>query len=264
MGIQLALLVFIQTGLAEEARPLPTREELLPQVFEKIRAWEKNPPRPSYKEHRVTTTFDGEEVAERKDEVYRITWYREKPIYLQLEVNGRRRSPETLAEEERSKKAAIDEELANPSDKEKITIVAISPLLEKYSYQIIGRENLWGRPAIKIRFEPIPDRFTDDKISQRILAKTAGFVWVDEREKELMKVAAEITSSVRIGWGILGSINVLRLEYHRRKHDDRHWFLEFLRVRVRVRMLFFTKYNQLVESKVTDISFADDPATQGR
>ncbi|MBN2433553.1 MAG: hypothetical protein JXQ27_18950 [Acidobacteria bacterium] len=234
---------------------MPDRAEFLKQVFTKIRQWEQQPPRPAYTEHRVTTTFEGDEAAERLDEKYRVTWYREKPVYVQLEVNGRRRSPEALAEEERRKKETIDKELANPSDKEKITIVAIAPLLDKYAYRIVARETLWDRTAIKIRFDPIPGRFSGGKIADRILEKTAGYIWIDEEEKELMKVEAEITSSVHIGWGILGSINLLRLEYHRRKYDDRHWFLSFLQVRVRVRMLFFTKYNELVESRVTDIAF---------
>jgi len=241
-------------GMAEES-PLPDRGEFLARMFTKIRQWEKNPPQPEYTEHRVTSHFDGEEVSERLDEKYRITWYRGKPVYVQLEVNGRLRSPEALAKEARQKKEAIDEELANPPEEEKITIVAIAPLLEKYSYRLVAREELWGRTVIKIRFEPISDRFGGGKISDRILEKTAGYVWVDEEEHELMKVEAEIISPVRIGWGILGSINLLRLDYHRIKYDNRHWFLSFLQVRIRVRMLFFTKYNELVESRVTDISF---------
>jgi len=230
-------------------RPLPDSDTFLKEVFKKIRDWEKNPPRPQYDEHRVTTDYRGDREKDKREEVYRITWYRGRPVYVQLKVNDRIRSQGELDRDAAAKRAAIDKELANPSSKEKITIVALSPILDKFDFELVSREILDGVPMIKVRFQPITDKFTKKTNADRILKQTCGFAWIDEREKELVKVESAIASPIKLGWGILGSINVLTLDYQRKKRENNQWFVDSLRVRVKVRILFFTKYNRLVESR---------------
>jgi len=255
----LVFFLLMPTGSAFPAddRPLPPEKEFLDSVIQKIRQWEQNPPQPHYKEHRLTLDFSGDQVKSRLNEIYQVTWYRNRPVYVQLEKNGKKHSAKNLKKEEKEKKNAIDKEIGAPNKKEKITIVALSPLLERYQYRILGRETLDGRSAIKIRFEPIQGKFSGNKIADRVLEKTSGVAWFDETQKELMKIEAEITSSVKIGWGILASINLLKLEYHRKDLANGKWFVDFLKVRVRVRVLFFTRYNRLVESQIMDVVFTE-------
>ncbi len=242
-------------GLTAPPKPLPDPDTFLAAVFARIKAWEKNPPRPEYKEHRVTDYYDGDTVDHVLNEIYQITWYRDHAVYVQIEKNGHHRSSAALAKEKKDKEAAIDEQIAHPSGKEHIQAVYLTPLLARYRYHLVRRETLWGRSAIVINFEPIEGKFPEKKISTRILENTAGTIWVDEEQKELMKVVAGIRSPVRVGWGILGSINILTLEYHRQELPNGQWFVKYLEIRVKVRVFLFTKYNQLVKSTVFDIKF---------
>lgn len=238
----------------EGDRPLPDEKKFLEEAFAKVRAWEKAPPMPSFREERLTTDYDGNDrPKERKREVYRIDWYRNHPVYV-LERQEERLVPqESQKKDEASKKREIDREISTPSGKEKIEAIAISPLLERYRFRLMGREVVRGRPALKFRFDPIPGRFPEGKISWKILARTGGYAWVDEEERELTRVEAENLDSIHIGWGILGNISLLKVEYERDRLPSGLWFVSSLRIRAKVRVLFVKTYNRLSESHFVDI-----------
>lgn len=238
---------------AGEDKPLPSEGPFLKTVFDKILAWEKNPPQPDFREHRVTLDYDGEKVDERLDEIYRVTWYRQKPVYVLETKNGKPLPADYLRTQEERKKAVIDDEIAHPSDKEKIQAIYLTPLLERYRYRIAGREWLGGRPAIKIRFDPIPGKFPERKIASKIMEKMAGYGWVDEESKELLKAEVANFDSISIGWGIFGSVSLLRLDYERQYLPNGIWFVSRLKIRAKVRVFLFSKYNRLVDSTFYDV-----------
>jgi hypothetical protein len=236
-------------------RPLPPEKEFMAAVIQKVLDWEKNPPRPDYREHRVTTDFDGEDVSDKLDEVYRITWYRKKPVYILDKKNGAALPESSLEAQEDRKKRQIDDEIANPPTKEKIDAIYLTPLLDRYSYKIVARETLDGRSAIKIRFDPIPGKFPERKIASRILENITGFAWVDEESKELMKAEVTNPDTIHIGWGIVATVSYLRIDYERKPHPDLgFWFVSSLRVRAKVRIMLFKTYNRLSESTFFDLS----------
>ena len=238
---------------ASSDKPLPPEKEYLESVFAKIRAWEKNPPLPTFRERRVTTDFDGDKVDSRLEEIYAITWYRDKPVYVLERKNGKAMTAESLRLQESRKKKAIDEEIAKPSSKEKIDAIYVSPLLDRYRYKLVGRETLWNRPAIKIRFDPIPGKFPEKKIASKIMENVYGYGWIDEEDNELTKAVVHNNGTIRIGWGILASLSHLEIEYHRQKRPSGLWYVSFLKVRAKVRIFFFNNYNRLSESTFYDV-----------
>lgn len=236
-------------------RPLPAEKEFMPLVIRKVMDWEKNPPEPDYREHRVTTNFDGDKVKDKLDEIYRITWYRHKPVYVLEQKNGAPYPESSLKAQEERKKKQIDEDIANPPKKEKIDAIYLTPLLDRYTYKIVAREPLWGRTAIKIRFDPIPGKFPERKIASKILENITGHAWVDEESKELMKAEVTNPDTIRIGWGILANVTHLRIDYERKPQPNGVWFVSLLKVRAKVRVFFFTTYNLLSESTFYDFVF---------
>jgi len=238
----------------EPEKPLPPEQEYLQTVFAKIRAWEKDPPLPNFRERRVTTDFDGDKVESRLEEIYAVTWYRGKPVYVLEKKNGKAMTPESLKSQEIRKKKAIDEEIAHPPTKEKIDAIYVSPLLDRYRYKLMNRETLWDRPALKIRFDPIPGKFPEKKIASKIMENVYGYGWIDEQENELTKAVVYNNGTIKIGWGILASLSHLEIEYHRQKRPSGLWYVSFLKVRAKVRIFFFNTYNRLSESTFYDVA----------
>jgi signal peptidase I len=236
-------------------RPLPAEKEFMPLVIQKVLDWEKDPPEPEYREHRVTTNFDGDKVKDKLDEIYRVTWYRHKAVYVLEQKNGAPYPESSLQAQAERKKKAIDEEIANPPKKEKIDAIYLTPLLNRYTYKIVAREPLWGRTAIKIRFDPIPGKFPERKIASKILENITGHAWVDEETKELMKAEVTNPDTIRIGWGILANVTYLRIDYERKPQPNGVWYVSLLKVRAKVRVFFFTGYNLLSESTFNDLVF---------
>ena len=236
-------------------RPLPAEKEFMPLVIQKVLDWEKNPPEPDYREQRVTTNFNGDKVKDKLDEIYRVTWYRHKPVYVLEQKDGKPYPESSLKAQKERKKRQIDEDIANPPKKEKIDAIYLTPLLNRYTYKIVAREHLWGRTAIKIRFDPIPGKFPERKIASKILENITGNAWVDEESKELMKAEVTNPETIHIGWGILANVTHLRIDYERKPQPNGVWFVSLLKVRAKVKVFFFTAYNLLSESTFYDLTF---------
>ena len=141
-GLVLGALLALPTAAGQTTeRPLPPHQQFLDEVFDKILAWERHPPRPNHRERRITTDYDGDKVSERLEEIYRITWYRNQPVYVLEAKNGKPMPASYIQSQETRKKKAIDDEIAKPSNKEKIQAIYLTPLLQRYSYKLmeIGR-----------------------------------------------------------------------------------------------------------------------------
>jgi hypothetical protein len=122
----------------------------------------------------------------------------------------------------------------------------------------VARESLQDRTAVKVRFDPIPGKFPEQKIASKIMENVYGYGWVDESEKELMQAVVDNNGSIHIGWGILANISQLHIHYTRQYLPEQHfWFVRSLKVRARVRIFFWTSYNRLVESTFYDINAPD-------
>lgn len=259
VGVVLAALLLLPPAAGQTAeRPLPPQQQFLDEVFDKILVWERNPPRPNHRERRITTDFDGDKVSERLEEIYRITWYRKEPVYVLEAKNGKPMSANYIQSQEARKKKAIDDEIAKPSNKEKIQAIYITPLLQRYSYKLVGRESVQDRTAVKVRFDPIPGKFPERKIASKIMENVYGYGWVDENEKELMQAVVDNNGSIHIGWGILANISRLHIHYTRQYlPEQRFWFVRSLKVRAKVRIFLWTSYNRLVESTFYDVNAPD-------
>jgi len=258
-GLVLGALLALPTAAGQTTeRPLPPHQQFLDEVFDKILAWERHPPRPNHRERRITTDYDGDKVSERLEEIYRITWYRNQPVYVLEAKNGKPMPASYIQSQETRKKKAIDDEIAKPSNKEKIQAIYLTPLLQRYSYKLMGRERLGDRTAVKVRFDPIPGKFPEKKIASKIMENVFGYGWVDENEKELVQAVVDNNGSINIGWGILANISQLHIHYTRHYlPDQRFWFVRSLRVRAKVRIFFWTSYNRLVESTFYDVNAPD-------
>jgi hypothetical protein len=99
----------------------------------------------------------------------------------------------------------------------------IDELFRIYEFRIVGRETLDGRGAIVVTFEPRPGVETETR-SGKILRKFAGRAWIDEEDRQLVRVEAELTDDLSFGFGILAKLKKgSRAQIQRRKINDEIW-----------------------------------------
>jgi hypothetical protein len=121
------------------------------------------------------------------------------------EAKAAARSPSVQAERHRKENEAIDE------------------LFRLYDIRIVGRVALDGRDAILATFSPRPVVETATRAG-RILKKFSGRAWIDEKDRQLVRVEADLTDDLSFGFGILAKLKRgAHAEMTRRKVNGEIW-----------------------------------------
>jgi hypothetical protein len=121
------------------------------------------------------------------------------------EARAAARSPEVQAERRRKEAEAIEE------------------IFRLYDIRIVGREAVEGREAILVTFAPRPGVETATKAG-KVLKKFSGRAWIDEADRQLVRVEAELTDDLFFGFGILAKVRKgSHAEMQRRKVNDEIW-----------------------------------------
>ena len=99
----------------------------------------------------------------------------------------------------------------------------IDEIFRIYEFRIVGRETLDGRTTIVVTFEPRPGVETDTR-GGKILKKFTGRAWVDEEDRQLVRVEADLTDDLSFGFGILAKLKKgSHAQIQRRKVNDEIW-----------------------------------------
>jgi hypothetical protein len=121
------------------------------------------------------------------------------------EASAAARSPVAQAERRRKEAEAVEE------------------LFRLYDIRIVGREAFEGRGAILVTFTARPGVETTTRPG-KILKKFSGRAWIDEADRQLVRVEAELTDDLSFGFGILAKLKKgARAELQRRKVNDEIW-----------------------------------------
>ncbi len=80
-----------------------------------------------------------------------------------------------------------------------------SPILRAADFQLIRREYIDGHPVILMTFKPNP-KFKGSGDLEKVLQHTSGRVWVSETDYELVKIEADVGSTVNFGLGLLAKV----------------------------------------------------------
>jgi hypothetical protein len=121
------------------------------------------------------------------------------------EARAAARSPEVQAERRRKEAQAIEE------------------LFRLYDIRVVGREAVEGREAVLVTFASRPGVETTTRAG-KVLKKFSGRAWIDEADRQLVRVEAELTDDLSFGFGILAKVKKgSRAEMQRRKINDEVW-----------------------------------------
>jgi hypothetical protein len=127
------------------------------------------------------------------------------------------------AEENRREQAVVDE------------------LASIYDFRMTGREHIDGRSAIAFTFDPRRG-YSPRTPEGRIISHFRGEAWVDEQDRELVRLQVEALESVSVKFGfIFRLLKGSRGHMERRKIDGEAWLPTYSRFRGSGRVFFVAR-----------------------
>ena len=79
-------------------------------------------------------------------------------------------------------------------------------LIEKYDAEMVGLQEMEGRPTYVIRYWPKEGKLPIRNRVDYVLNKSAGRIWIDEEDRALAKIDYKLQEPAKLWWGLIGSI----------------------------------------------------------
>ena len=181
-----------------------------------------------------------------------------------IERDGRRLTAEELAREDEKQEAKEARKAAKlygadaskrasaESERKLKETRTIEEIFRIFEFRITGRDELDGRSAIVVAFEPNPAAETSSR-GGRILKKFSGRAWVDEEDRQLVRIEAELTDDLSFGLGILAKLKKgAHALFQRRKINGEVWLPAEARFVGRGRLLLVKGLNIDTISEYSD------------
>ncbi|MEZ5307387.1 MAG: hypothetical protein R2684_09605 [Pyrinomonadaceae bacterium] len=253
--------------------PVASNEELpdIPKLLEQLQDNQDNVERIledySFKQQTIRREIDDKgKLVETDSETVQLSFYKGYRISRLIAKNGK---PLTKQQQEDADKDAqkrveeIEKKLAkeqsrtvdqtgNGSPDADGRRISIAEVLRASKLLNPRRERLKGRDVVVFDFEPNPDYdFSNAKSFLKFFGKTVGVIWIDEQDKQVARLEAELADSYKIGGGVLAKLRKgasFILEQDR--VNDEIWLPTSADVNLSVRVLLFggVKVNQLQRS----------------
>jgi hypothetical protein len=244
-AIALTLCVVSNLRADEPERPLPDTHAFIEEVRQNLRSDRLLLEQYTFTEKRLEKRFDGKGAVKKlKDETFEVypslepgKMYRRLvardgvPVAEKELAEQDRRQEERVAKAER-RRAADDEDR-----REEERVVAELPQI--YDVELVGRETMDGRSVILAKFAPRPG-YKAVTAGGRVLQKVAGRAWIDEEDRQLVRVEASLLDNLGVG-----PAGVVRLQkgatsyFHRRKINDEIWLPSDARFSGAAKVLLF-------------------------
>lgn len=152
-------------------------------------------------------------LRETESETDQMSFYKGYRIERKIEKNGKPLSASDQADEDKAvakraeeieKRIAKAEKEGSNDDNVNQRTVSIAELLRASRLVNPRRERFRGRDVIVFDFEPNPSfDFKNAKSMLKFFGKTAGVIWVDDADKQVVRVEACLADNFSIGGGLL-------------------------------------------------------------
>jgi hypothetical protein len=204
--------------------------------------------------------FDKNGTLREKDSVtIQMSFYKGFRIGRVIEKNGKPLSPSEQADEDRKAEKyveSIEKKIAKrdaggerPEEERRISIAEV---LRASLLKNPRRERFRGRDVIVFDFEPNPNfDYKNAKSMLKFFGKTAGAIWIDEKDKQVARVEAYLADSFNIAGGVLAKLRkgaTFTLEQER--INDEIWLPSTADINLSVRVLLVKgiDLNQMIRS----------------
>jgi hypothetical protein len=238
-----------------EGTPLPDIPALLGQVNKNQKALEET--RKDYTCHLTTeeeeSDPDGKTKTTSEYEVFHVAGEEVRRLLAKdgkvLEVNDQKKEQERFNKEfdKLSKKQAeLDADPKKQKQQEEKDEAVPSKLLRAWKFSNVRRERFRGHEVIAVDFGPNPE-YKPKGLAETFAHNMAGVMWIDEQALEIVRIEARFTDSVKIGGGVLASLEKgSNMVWEQARVNDEVWLPVYDEFHFGGRFLFFkAKANQI-------------------
>jgi len=110
-------------------------------------------------------------------------------------------------------------------------------LIARYDFELVGREDVAGRDAYVMKFKPKSEDLPVKQITDRLINRLGGKVWVDAREFEVAKAEIGLLSEITMWGGVLGAMKKFSFDVERTRVEG-VWFNRVTNFEMEGRKLF--------------------------
>ncbi len=101
---------------------------------------------------------------------------------------------------------------------------AITNLLPRFQFTVIGREELNGREAFLVDFKPRSGELPGKNFADKFINKTAGRLWVDAEDYAVSQAQFWLTEKVNVFGGLVGSVWKFDSTFTRWRTPEGYWY----------------------------------------
>jgi hypothetical protein len=201
-------------------------------------------------------------LRETGSETFQLSFYKGYRISRLIEKNGKPLSASDQAEQDKNaaeragdieKQIAKQEKRENagpPSDEGRR--ISIAEVLRASKLTNPRRERFRGRDVIVFDFEPNPSfDYKNAKSMLKFFGKTAGAMWIDEKDKQVARLEAFLADSFKIGGGVVAKLKKgASFTLEQERINDEIWLPSVADINLSVRV-FLVKgidVNQVIRS----------------
>ncbi len=223
------------------SKPLPDARPFLESVRDSLKSDQTLLADYTFLEKHIENKLDGKgAVKASKTEIYEV-YPSSRPgrIYRRLViVNGKPVDPKDLAEadrkqEEKAERRRLRRENETPEQRQRRLEKdqdnlrkereIVEELFRMDDIEVTGREIVNGRSTILVTFRPRPG-FRPQTKGGKVLQKLAGTAWIDEEDRELVRIDAELLDGLGVGpGGVFRLQKGARAFFERRRVNDEIW-----------------------------------------
>ncbi len=186
-----------------------------------------------------------------ESETYQLSFYKGNRIRRLIEKNGKPLKPSEQEDadkdagkrvEEIEKQIAKDEKRAQSNSgppSEEGRRISIAEVLRASKLLSPRRERFRGRDCVVFDFEPDPDfDYKNAKSMLKFFGKTAGVMWIDEKDKQVVRLEAYLFDSFKIGGGLVAKLKKgASFTLEQERLNDEIWLPSLADINLSVRVL---------------------------
>jgi hypothetical protein len=179
----------------------------------------------TYTKVTVTEELDGTgKVTDRQERMYEVQ-FQSGSTYLKLvELNGKPLAPSDMkkqAENESKFYRLLGQSKNGKGDRRENFLTA--DLVARFDFTLACREEMNGRPAYQLKFQPKNPPPPSRHIIDRFLDRMSGTLWIDTEDFEIARVDIRLGSQVDLLGGVLGSLKKMAFTLMRTRLADGQW-----------------------------------------
>jgi hypothetical protein len=199
-------------------------------------------------------------LRDKESETYQLSFYKGYRIRRLIEKNGKPLTEQDQKDEDKQaagrveeieKKIARQDASGGPPSGEERRI-SIAEVLRASTLSNPRRERFRGRDVIVFDFEPNPNfDYKNAKSMLKFFGKTAGAMWIDEKDKQVARLEAVLFDSFNVGGGVLAKLKKgASFTLEQERVNDEIWLPSTADINLSVRVLLVKgiDLNQVIRS----------------